>query len=136
MHTCKQCNSHFNKLGNQKYNQYNVKCKFQVSYIHLDRRKILKYVRGKYIFIHQILWRKRFFSFWMPFILEGGRGSVASEPTGSEGSVHCSEKEQCKFWAFMQFQILHSDLFSRHHLTFIALFFSFKTFWFSERKYI
>ena len=25
--------------------------------------------------------------------------------------------------SFMQFQILHSDLFSRHHLTFIVLFF-------------
>ena len=36
--------------------------------------------------------------------------------------------------SFMQFQILHSDLFSRHHLTFIVLFFSFKTFWFSENR--
>ena len=98
------------------------------SLLHLDRQKILKYVSGKHIFIHQILSRKRFCSFWWPFFLRGKGhcgSTVSDRPPPTEGSVHSSEKSSANFrpLSFMQFQILHSDLFSRHHLTFIVLFF-------------
>ena len=51
----------------------------------------LKICKGQTHFYTSNPLKEKVFLILDAIFLEGGRGSVASKPTGSEGSVHCSE---------------------------------------------